>query len=970
MDANPNPPSKPATTNDNSQRIPSNNKPASAHDKPRKARHKHHDTAATPEPPTDNRSAASRISNVRDQPQHDPLPRFTAHLQPYPGPTAPPYVMNPPYPMNGNPYPSSPSPFHQPPSSGSPTNNGGGGPHVGPGIPGHAAPPPYSYVHHPTYHGYPSYPQYPASGMMLYGTPPTSHPDTVRSPVAASPVPSAPTTGKRKRKSAHDSPHGRTSNEEGADSGSDMARTTAQNVNSGIVVVDTKKRTKTQRACDSCRSRKIRCDVLPDSDPPICQHCKQYGFECTFFLPITETRFKKKKLEEDAAAAAAVADKEKQVDRSTSSPQAESSGGGDVKIYGPTSALHMLHSHPMLSSRVYESFDMRYHHSWDVSASGEGIIRVHEPQQGELQLALPKPVDMHIERDVVERLVNAYFAEIAPLLPVVTQAEFVASSPPPPVLLYAICLVAAARRDVPQSVFDTIRYAVNSLIKAEDVLSTASIVNMQALLILAMCGDCHSQYVPNALSALWLRLGSAIRMAQDLGLHRAESVKQNIELRRRLWGICLISDRWTSLLYGHPYLIDVRDCDVRLPSSGDPNDRYMDEFVRLSVILGRVHKAIYTPAGLTMTNDDELQGILLDIEAWRNNLPEDLCYRGPETSHHAGVLFLFYTCVYMLFWRVFMRISYTCPAHIKVALTVERWTELVQLTGEAIDWLDAHEQMYDIWMLVAYCAVSCALVQYHTWARRRDPDAQAKLKKLRDCVGRWEAALSPDHMSSRRKTAEIIMLLYEATQGPPLPSETPALNPTGGVKGKPPLGGLEFHKDPSRPGGGVFIAHKKPERQAVDGVPEGTIISGDDEQAGAQHHPQQLQRRGSSVVDFTPPDGSYANMNPALNNPTASAPGNVQVMNVLDVPQASNTLEQFALVDNAFLEGIPGATLDWGSWENFFARFAPQTSGYQQQRMAGGGDVNSMTSASSQNQPQASQPQPQYHYPGPSNSGI
>lgn len=33
----------------------------------------------------------------------------------------------------------------------------------------------------------------------------------------------------------------------------------------------------------------------------MCQHCKQYGFECTFFLPITETRFKKKKLEEEAA---------------------------------------------------------------------------------------------------------------------------------------------------------------------------------------------------------------------------------------------------------------------------------------------------------------------------------------------------------------------------------------------------------------------------------------------------------------------------------------------------------------------------------------------------------------------------------------------------------------------------------------------------------------------------------------------
>jgi len=27
----------------------------------------------------------------------------------------------------------------------------------------------------------------------------------------------------------------------------------------------------------------------------LCAHCKQYSLECTFFLPITETRFKKKK---------------------------------------------------------------------------------------------------------------------------------------------------------------------------------------------------------------------------------------------------------------------------------------------------------------------------------------------------------------------------------------------------------------------------------------------------------------------------------------------------------------------------------------------------------------------------------------------------------------------------------------------------------------------------------------------------
>lgn len=33
------------------------------------------------------------------------------------------------------------------------------------------------------------------------------------------------------------------------------------------------------------------------------------------------------------------------------------------------------------------------------------------------------------------------------------------------------------------------------------------------------------------------------------------------------------------------------------------------------------------------------------------------------------------------------------------------------MTGDAIDWLDANDRIYDIWLLIAYCATSCALVQ-------------------------------------------------------------------------------------------------------------------------------------------------------------------------------------------------------------------------------------------------------------------
>ena len=74
--------------------------------------------------------------------------------------------------------------------------------------------------------------------------------------------------------------------------------------------------------------RLCRCDILADSDPPVCQHCKQYGFDCTFFLPITETRFKKKRLEEEA-------EREREKERnSTSSPHAEGQRGADVRVFG------------------------------------------------------------------------------------------------------------------------------------------------------------------------------------------------------------------------------------------------------------------------------------------------------------------------------------------------------------------------------------------------------------------------------------------------------------------------------------------------------------------------------------------------------------------------------------------------------------------------------------------------------------
>jgi len=361
-------------------------------------------------------------------------------------------------------------------------------------------------------------------------------------------------------------------------------------------------------------------------------------------------------------------------------------------------------------------------------------------------------------------------------------------------------------------------------------------------------------------------------------------------------------------------MIDVQDCDARLPSSGDDRDLYLDQLARLSVIVGKVMKNIYTPAGLNVTNDAKLQGILDELENWKVKLPPELQFRGPETPTSAGILYLLYCCVNMLFWRVFMRISYTCPEHIKFALTVQKWTELVQLTGNAIDWLDANERAYDVWMLVSYCSTLCAFVQYHTYGRRLEAEALDKLRKLRDCVRRWEAAINSEHMSARRKTAEIISLLYEDAQTPNENTEPPALNPTGGVTVKAPLSNLVFRKDNSRPGGGVFIAHESTKGDLDKNIPEGTII----------HAPTEApQQQNSQMPQYSTQEQSFMNMNPSLTLP----PGHVHVMNMNILPQfnqSSNT-DQFTLTDPGILDTIPAQLLyEWNAQWDFLPRMPGQ----------------------------------------------
>lgn len=56
--------------------------------------------------------------------------------------------------------------------------------------------------------------------------------------------------------------------------------------------------------------------------------------------------------------------------------------------------------------------------------------------------------------------------------------------------------------------------------------------------------------------------------------------------------------------------------------------------------------------------------------------------------------------------------------------------------------LAAPPKVLDTIYITSYACTSIALVQYHTWARRKDPQALESLRILKDIVKRWEVCVT------------------------------------------------------------------------------------------------------------------------------------------------------------------------------------------------------------------------------------
>lgn len=136
-------------------------------------------------------------------------------------------------------------------------------------------------------------------------------------------------------------------------------------------------------------------------------------------------------------------------------------------------------------------------------------------------------------------------------------------------------------------------------------------------------------------SISWMYIGNAVRMAQDLGLHRDPSVWKSItpftsmsetevQVRRLLWWGVYVADRYISAWQGRPCAIHPMDFDTQIPAA-EQDDLSMQSFIqviKLSTIQTRVQEAWYGVRGATECAEDKLMALDRELSDWeKENLP-------------------------------------------------------------------------------------------------------------------------------------------------------------------------------------------------------------------------------------------------------------------------------------------------------------------------------------------------------------
>ncbi|KAI8356184.1 fungal-specific transcription factor domain-containing protein [Blakeslea trispora] len=562
------------------------------------------------------------------------------------------------------------------------------------------------------------------------------------------------------------------------------------------------KRTRITRACDTCRRKKIKCDV--NTRQP-CSTCTQYNWECTFnqatkkrgppkgYIESLETRLEKmesllKGINNQASVHPELAEETKRqrieptVDSMDQDQQPKVLRDVEGKVYryhGSSSGYYLVGD--ILSNNrdeegaavVSESTEQPQQRgsnpkkmyivpSFNKPNSNYRLRRVNmddddlmiirdttaDEEAVQLEDDKQETIECIMPKSVLNALVQAYFEDAHVTLPVIERDEYMdafegrTTPPPAPLLTYAICTYACffvkedshvftdakVKRD---EIFQLLLERTNTLVRKEYL--KPRVATIQALTLLCA----HPTYSTSSYRN-WIFAGMAIRMAQDLGLHRTVTTIQVSEelkeKRKRLFYSTYVTDRWCSAIMGRPLAIADSDCDIDLPSIRGPNGNedltLFVHFVKLSGILGEVLRRIYSPRAKangyrTKTMSQTVWSLQRMLTEWLANVPESrkITEQDLENIHHfppdskkiveGGPLTICYYAVILLLHRPFIVLDVEGDHDTIVQKATETCTHAAKVSTNIARAIPYTSIAKFGWNFAAYSVLQAALIHIY-----------------------------------------------------------------------------------------------------------------------------------------------------------------------------------------------------------------------------------------------------------------
>ncbi|KAJ5994892.1 hypothetical protein N7481_001869 [Penicillium waksmanii] len=334
-------------------------------------------------------------------------------------------------------------------------------------------------------------------------------------------------------------------------------------------------------SCDACRERKVKCDA---SDSTSCTECLNRKVRCQFTKD-TNRRMSTIKQVQDLEKT--VAQQKNLLDRYKSErmrPE-HSTTEVDEAIVQPVISLPEIDYKPARRPRQPISQDLSGVRS-NLRKHGQGILKEPTPyQQQRSQSVVGNDAPSLPPKDLADHLLAQYFNCLHSILPVLHWPSFTADyekvyragtlvgvSSEWAAVLFGVFACGAihtveSNREKEGKEYLRISCGIIDVWQDSFNLDRARAALLASIFL----------YEINSKSASWVWIGSAVRVAQEIGLHIESGPWTAVEseMRKRLWWGLYTWDRLLALEMGKPVLINDQDCDIDLPCPVD--DRYITE---------------------------------------------------------------------------------------------------------------------------------------------------------------------------------------------------------------------------------------------------------------------------------------------------------------------------------------------------------------------------------------------------------